>query len=459
MRLLPVSEANLARLAAGGDQRAFARIYERYHQEIYRYCQAILGDPHEAQDAMHSTMASALRALPSKERAVALRPWLYRVARNEAISILRRRDTPVDPATLPGGGAPTAAEDAEARERLRRLMRDLRALGERHRSALVMRELSGLSYEEIGGALELSPGAARQAVYEARTALQEMSEGRDMDCAEVRRALSDRDGRRLRGRRYRAHLRDCAPCADFQTGIEARREDLAALFPPLPAAAATGVLASLVGTEAARNGGLVGALIGGASGSALVGGGAAKVVATIVAATAVGLGAAGVERAIDGPRAAESPGARGPVQGDDAERDGTLTSPAGKAGSGARDAEARRDTSAASSDARRRKPGPPAHAKSAKQKPPAASNGNGAPPANGTGPPAVVPGNGNPASPPVNPPGLGGAPPAGPPATTPGSGAGSSSAAQGKALGLEGRSPGPPAGVSPPGRPEHAGPG
>src|ERR671922_1200993 len=84
-------EAFLSCLAKRGDPRAFEAIFERYHQELYRYCRAILGDADHAQDALQSTMAKALRSLPGEGREIALRPWLYRVAHNEAISILRQR--------------------------------------------------------------------------------------------------------------------------------------------------------------------------------------------------------------------------------------------------------------------------------------------------------------------------------------------------------------------------------
>src|SRR5688500_4757096 len=117
--LLARSETRLARAAARGDQRAFAGIYHRYHQELYRYCRAILGDAHEAQDALQSTMASALRSLPGEKRAIELRPWLYRVAHNEAVSILRRRrplDETEDGMTSHEPGADVAFE---SRERLR----------------------------------------------------------------------------------------------------------------------------------------------------------------------------------------------------------------------------------------------------------------------------------------------------------------------------------------------------
>ena len=194
LRLL--GDERLAGLARRGDQRAFETIFRRYHQELYRFCRAILADPDEAQDALQSTMEAALRALPDEERRIALRPWLYRVAHNEAISILRRRPAVVDPA-LPEPPEPAADSRAEPRERLRQLVADLGSLPDRQRVALVMRELSGLGYPEIAQALAASEAAARQVVYEARLALHEVAQGREMKCDEVRRALSERDGRIL----------------------------------------------------------------------------------------------------------------------------------------------------------------------------------------------------------------------------------------------------------------------
>src|SRR5215211_9400922 len=84
-------DSRLARLAARGDQRAFAAIFERYHQPLYRYCRSILANDEDAQDALQNTMAKVLQALPGEERELALKPWLYRIAHNEAISMLRRR--------------------------------------------------------------------------------------------------------------------------------------------------------------------------------------------------------------------------------------------------------------------------------------------------------------------------------------------------------------------------------
>jgi RNA polymerase sigma factor (sigma-70 family) len=327
-RLTPrglLGDVRLARLAARGDRRAFEAIFERYHQELYRYCRAILHDPDDAQDALQSTMASALRALPGDDRQIALRPWLYRVAHNEAISLLRQRTITVDPDRLPEPEAPGVHSEAETRERLRDLVVDLDHLPERQRGALVMRELSGLSYAEIGAALNASQAAARQAVYEARVALKELKGGREMQCETARRAMSERDGRVLRGRRLRAHLRTCESCQDFRVGIAQRRSDLRALYPPLPALAASGLLTAILG-EAGPAG------VGAATGAVAGGGGAGIAGGTAVTGSAAVKGASIAAAVVIGAGAADMSGvAKLPLVG---ERGPPATSAAGQAAAG-----------------------------------------------------------------------------------------------------------------------------
>ncbi|HXQ88649.1 MAG TPA: RNA polymerase sigma factor [Solirubrobacterales bacterium] len=285
------SDERLTRRACGGDERAFAAIFRRYHQPLYRFCLAIVGNPEDAQDALQNTMIKVMRALPGEERKIELKPWLYRIAHNEAIDLLRRRreTRQLDAEqAAPGHGL---AEDAATRERLRRLLADLRELPERQREVLVMRELSGLEFEEIGAALGTSDAVARQTLYEARQSLRQMEEGREMSCDEVTRALSDGDGRVTRRRDVRAHLRSCAACRAFREEIKGRQRDLAAIS-PLPAAAVAGMVQGLVGgSGAASSSGLAAALGGGAAKTIGVST-AAKGVATIAAVAAVGVGAA-----------------------------------------------------------------------------------------------------------------------------------------------------------------------
>src|SRR5438270_189980 len=284
------SDERLARLAGKGNTRAFAVLYERYHQPLYRLCLSIVRTPEDAHDALQSTFERALAALGGA-RTVSVRPWLFRIAHNESISVLRRRrpeglveeDELVSPRTVEAA--------AEERARLSLLVEDIDSLPERQRSALLMRELSGLSVAEIAVARSMSTGAVKQALFEARSSLHEYAQGRAMACNDVRRTISDGDRRALRTRRVRAHLRDCAGCATFNAQISQRKADLRALAPPLPAAAATAMLGTLlshgVGTHAGTAAGapaLVAAK-GGASSLALKG------VTGLALAAALGAGA------------------------------------------------------------------------------------------------------------------------------------------------------------------------
>ncbi|HSK50795.1 MAG TPA: sigma-70 family RNA polymerase sigma factor [Solirubrobacterales bacterium] len=287
-----LSDDRLARRAAAGDERAFATIFSRYHQDLYRYCLAIVGSPEDAQDALQNTMVKALRALPGEERQIRLKPWLYRVAHNESVDLLRRRrETRELDATVaaPGLGL---AEEAVVRERLRGLMADLDELSELQRGAVVMRELSGLGLAEIGTALGTSTAVAGQTLFEARRSLRQMAEGREMDCEEVSRVLSSGDGRLTKRRDVRAHLRACASCRGFGEEIARRERDFAALA-GLPAVAAAKILQGLIGGGGggAGGGGLATALGGGAANSA---GAAAVLKGAVLAGVvgAIGVGAA-----------------------------------------------------------------------------------------------------------------------------------------------------------------------
>src|SRR5947209_7250811 len=86
-----LSDERLARMVSDGTRQAFAPLYERYYQQLYRYCRSIVHDDVDAQDALQSTFASAFAALRRGQRDAPLRPWLFRIAHNEAVSVIRRR--------------------------------------------------------------------------------------------------------------------------------------------------------------------------------------------------------------------------------------------------------------------------------------------------------------------------------------------------------------------------------
>jgi RNA polymerase sigma factor (sigma-70 family) len=282
---------DLARQASRGDERALEAIYRDYHQPLYRFCLAIIGNPQDAQDALQNTMVKMLRALPGEERTIALRPWLYRIAHNESIDLLRKRRPNVSlEASEPQLGEELAVQ-VETRQRLRRLIADLSVLPERQRETLLMREAGGMSFEEIGAALETSPAVARQTLYEARLGLRQMETGREMKCEAITKALSDGDGRVRRRRDIQAHLRDCGHCRRFAEEIDSRGDALAAIS-PLPAVVAAAMLQGLVGSGSA--GGVVGAggAIGGVAGKSIGTATLLKGAATVAVVAAVGIGAA-----------------------------------------------------------------------------------------------------------------------------------------------------------------------
>ena len=288
-----LADERLAQLVAAGRERAFAVLYERYHQPLYRYCRSMLRNDQDAQDALQSTFASALAALQPGNRNAPFRPWLFRIAHNEAVTVIRRRrvaSQEISDSLL--APAASASEEADNRARMGLLIADLAQLPERQRAALLMRELNGLSHTEISVALGTSATAAKQAIFDARTALAEFAEGRALACEEVRLKISERDGRVLRSRRVRSHLRDCSSCASFAAAISQRRSDLQAVVPLLPAAASAALLARLGGSAAgyAGNAGAGGAGAAGKLGTAALASKAA-VGATVVVTAAAGLGA------------------------------------------------------------------------------------------------------------------------------------------------------------------------
>lgn len=261
-----LGDERLARLVGEANGHAFAVLYERHHQPLYRYCRSLLRNDADAQDALQSTMAGAFAALTRGQRDAPLRPWMYRIAHNEAVSLLRRRRPEAEVTEAAELAGASVEERVDERARVSQLLADMRELPERQRGALVMRELGGLSHQEIAIALATSVGGAKQTIFEARRSLLEFEEGRAMECEAVRRTISDGDRRALRGRRIRAHLRYCRACTGFAASISERTAQLRALAPPLPALVASGLLARVLGGGSGHGGGGTGALLAGAAG-------------------------------------------------------------------------------------------------------------------------------------------------------------------------------------------------
>ncbi|HEX5308004.1 MAG TPA: sigma-70 family RNA polymerase sigma factor [Solirubrobacteraceae bacterium] len=237
----------LAKLVGRGSDHAFVTLCERHSKTLHRYCLSILRNEHDAQEALQSTMTQAYAALQARERDVSLRPWLFGIAHNESVTILRKRVRQAEPSRGSDARASDPYAVLEQRARLSQLVADLHALPERQRATLVMRELSGLGMQEIAQALDITAAAAKQSLFEARNSLRDFDRGREMACEEVRSAISAYDRRILRGRRISAHLDTCESCRGYRNSIGVREADLRALVPALPAPAMAAALARMFG--------------------------------------------------------------------------------------------------------------------------------------------------------------------------------------------------------------------
>ena len=166
------SDRRLVRLVREGYETAFEEIVRRYGASLRRYAGAIVGG--DADDVTQDSFAKALQALRRDDGAeIELRPWLYRIVRNTALNDLRDRPRQAEELAAAIASGRSAAEEAEQHEELTELMARLQALPEPQRAAIVMRELEGLSHEEIAAALGVTGGAARQAIHRARTTLRD----------------------------------------------------------------------------------------------------------------------------------------------------------------------------------------------------------------------------------------------------------------------------------------------
>jgi RNA polymerase sigma factor (sigma-70 family) len=164
-------DRRLVKLVREGYETAFEEIVRRYRKPLDRFAAAIVGG--HSEDVTQDAFSKALLALRGTTMEIELRPWLYRIVRNTALNDLRDGPPIAEELgeTIPGGQS--AAVEAERREEIGELIERLRTLPEPQRAAIVMRELEGLSHEEIAAALGVSGGAARQAIYRARLALRD----------------------------------------------------------------------------------------------------------------------------------------------------------------------------------------------------------------------------------------------------------------------------------------------
>jgi RNA polymerase sigma factor (sigma-70 family) len=311
----------LVELIRDGHPCAFEVLFDRYQARLLAFCRNMLGSEQDAEDVLQEVFVAAHRAMLADGRYINVRPWLYRIARNRSLNHLRKptaegQDTMDD--HVDGDGT-TTAERVQHREELREVLRDVRHLPETQRTALLLREADGLSYNEIAQAMGTTVPAVKSLLVRARIALAEASRGRLLTCDEVRLTLAEAaEGIGKADGAVRQHVRRCGECKQFRESLDASTKALAALFPVGALAAFKALVAGKLGIGGSSAGGgatTSGALGGGAAGGGAAGGGVAAGGAaagtgvlggTLGGVAASGAGAGGVGGVIGGALGAKA---------------------------------------------------------------------------------------------------------------------------------------------------------
>jgi RNA polymerase sigma factor (sigma-70 family) len=256
-----VTDHDLVQAVRAGDDHAFERLYHRYHRRISAYIFGMVHDHGRAEDLTQEVFVNALRRMRATDRPIVFKPWVYEIAKNACIDQFRRTSraeevsidaqdgaglAPADHGKLHATGlTPDAA--VESKQQLADLQGAFGGLSDAHHQILVMRELEGLSYREIGERLGMSRPSVESTLFRARRRLtEEYEELRTGErCLRIQAIIEGAAGGALGirdQRRVGSHINHCQPCrkhavmAGLDAGAITRRPVRAriAAFLPLP---------------------------------------------------------------------------------------------------------------------------------------------------------------------------------------------------------------------------------
>jgi RNA polymerase sigma factor (sigma-70 family) len=204
--LRSASDQRLVEHVRAGSHRAFETLFNRHHHAVLSFCAHMLGSQAEAEDAAQQTFLVAYRDLVRTAEPVALRPWLYGIARHRCLVALReRRERPIGEVDEPGRGYDLTAE-VGIRDDIRAVFADVARLPDEQRAALVLAELGDLSHEEIACVVGCPRGKIKALVFQARASLSAARDARETPCAEIREQLTTLRGPALGRATLRRHL-------------------------------------------------------------------------------------------------------------------------------------------------------------------------------------------------------------------------------------------------------------
>ena len=290
------SDERLAEQVRAGSEQAFEVLFERHHQPVLAYSRRMLRSPEDAEDVVQQTFLAAYRELVDLQQPiVALRPWLYAIARHRCLWALRAdRARPAEEGLE--ASADRLVAEMTAREELHAILADVAGLPDDQRAAIVLSELGDVSHAEIARTLGCSREKVKALGFQARSSLAADRAARDTPCAEIREQLATQRGGALRRTVLRRHVRECPGCRAFRDAVQGQRRKQYLL---LPLASAAGLKRALLGAIFGSGGGVPGATA--ASAGALGGTG---LFAAALATVAI---PAGIAAAVTGPVDAREP--------------------------------------------------------------------------------------------------------------------------------------------------------
>ena len=310
------SDERLIALTRRGQHAAFEALCARYQSRLLSFCRHMLNSREDAEDVLQEVFAAAFNAVLADEREINVRPWLYRIARNRSLNHLRRASAVgVDSMDVHFADHGMSTGDrAIRRESFRELLSDVHELPETQRTALLLREIDALSYEQIAHAMETTVPSVKSLLVRARISLAEAAEARKLSCAEVRLELGEvAEGLVKLGAPARRHVRGCERCRSFKKQLKENNHALAAMLPVGPLLIFKKLLLAKLGSASASSAHVAGGAsatvgAGAAAGAAGAGAGAGgiftvgagalatKAVAGLAAAAIVGAGAVAADQ-------------------------------------------------------------------------------------------------------------------------------------------------------------------
>ena len=268
-------DERLIALIRRGHHGAFEALVQRYSSRLLAFCRHMLGSTEDAEDVLQEVFASAYNAIRADDRPINARPWLYRIAPNRRPNHLRR--------PVPAGqdsmdlferdGGTTTADTVQKREEFRQIVADVQELPESQRTALLLREIDALSYDQISEAMETTVPSVKSLLVRARVSLAEAAEARLLSCEDARLELGQvAEGLAKSSAPVRRHLKSCQRCRVFKGELRKANRALAAVYPIGPLVLIKKLIVTKVGAGMATSGSTAAGGSGMAGGATFAGG-------------------------------------------------------------------------------------------------------------------------------------------------------------------------------------------